>query len=598
MTTDASILIKATDATKSAFASINGSMSKMNGELSKVKNAVFSAKGAILGLAGAGGFGVLIKMQADAAREATAYANALNMSVKDMTSWQYAAKSVNIESGKMADIFKDVSEKIGDAFATGGGEAAEVLERMNLKVHELVKLSPDKQMLAIAKGLGEIGTQSEKVQALEALASDASLLLPLLGNDSEKLKALIGEAELFNIALNDIDAAKIDAANRSFDKIGGIIKGVGNAIAVSLAPYLEYAANWFLETAKQAGGVGTVVNSAMDGSVTAIGYVITALDYMQIGWETLRLGVITFATVSLKALDSIIDPIRYVNELLGVEQPEAFKFLTHLVGDFEQAAINSQAKLVGLVANVGQNAESAKGKLQEIKQAADEVANIQVNAIAVGRTPEQAYEDMVVIKAAEQQAINEAMAYKWAAEETYRQQTLQAEELLNQQKLDAVQGTFGALSTLMSAQSKKLFKLGKASAIASALINTYEAITKTMASVPYPWNIPLAAAQGLAGMVQVQNIRAQQFTGARQFGGEVVGGTPYLVGERGPELFTPRTSGGITANKDMSAGNTNTIHMTVMANDVKSFEDALDRSENKIWNQIIKRMNEEGMRFA
>ena len=29
------------------------------------------------------------------------------------------------------------------------------------------------------------------------------------------------------------------------------------------------------------------------------------------------------------------------------------------------------------------------------------------------------------------------------------------------------------------------------------------------------------------------------------------GGRPYLVGERGPEIFTPSSSGSVTANKDI-----------------------------------------------
>lgn len=39
-----------------------------------------------------------------------------------------------------------------------------------------------------------------------------------------------------------------------------------------------------------------------------------------------------------------------------------------------------------------------------------------------------------------------------------------------------------------------------------------------------------------------------QFGGPRAAGGPVFAGTTYLVGERGPELFTPRQSGSITAN--------------------------------------------------
>lgn len=46
------------------------------------------------------------------------------------------------------------------------------------------------------------------------------------------------------------------------------------------------------------------------------------------------------------------------------------------------------------------------------------------------------------------------------------------------------------------------------------------------------------------------------FGGAKAGGGPVSGGTTYLVGERGPELFVPRTAGAIVPNGALSSGNT------------------------------------------
>jgi len=83
---------------------------------------------------------------------------------------------------------------------------------------------------------------------------------------------------------------------------------------------------------------------------------------------------------------------------------------------------------------------------------------------------------------------------------------VEAERQLNAQKVQDVANTFGNLKVLMQTTSKELFAIGKAAAIAESTINTYTAITKTMASVPYPFNIPLAIAQGIAGFVQVSNI--------------------------------------------------------------------------------------------
>ena len=40
-------------------------------------------------------------------------------------------------------------------------------------------------------------------------------------------------------------------------------------------------------------------------------------------------------------------------------------------------------------------------------------------------------------------------------------------------------------------------------------------------------------------------------SGARAMGGSVEAGKTYLVGERGPELFTPSFSGNVTANRKL-----------------------------------------------
>ena len=49
-------------------------------------------------------------------------------------------------------------------------------------------------------------------------------------------------------------------------------------------------------------------------------------------------------------------------------------------------------------------------------------------------------------------------------------------------------------------------------------------------------------------------LNAMRYRGARAAGGPVAGGGSYLVGERGPELFTPGTSGNITPNNALGGG--------------------------------------------
>lgn len=72
---------------------------------------------------------------------------------------------------------------------------------------------------------------------------------------------------------------------------------------------------------------------------------------------------------------------------------------------------------------------------------------------------------------------------------------------------------------------------------------------------------------------------------ARASGGTVTNNTPYMVGERGPELFVPSGSGTIIPNGQMGnvGGVTNVTNNYINAIDTKSFEDRLLGSSNAIW---------------
>ena len=70
--------------------------------------------------------------------------------------------------------------------------------------------------------------------------------------------------------------------------------------------------------------------------------------------------------------------------------------------------------------------------------------------------------------------------------------------------------------------------------------------------------------------------------GKRAGGGPVSSGAPYLVGERGPELFIPSSSGQVVPNYAMG-GATTVNNYNIQAIDVKSFEDRILGSSKAVW---------------
>ena len=122
-----------------------------------------------------------------------------------------------------------------------------------------------------------------------------------------------------------------------------------------------------------------------------------------------------------------------------------------------------------------------------------------------------------------------------------------------QARLNMAKSTFDNLAMLMNTNSKKMFKIGKAAAIASSIIDTYQAITKTMAATPYPWNIPLATAQAAAGFAQVQNIKKQQF-------GQAGNPTTFVGGQ--PAVRT--TSAGTGGAQGGGQGGTQNVNINLV----------------------------------
>ena len=160
--------------------------SKVGGLIRRMKGgiATFGAWAGAATAAGAAlGVGLITRYTAAQAQLAERLDNtseALGINAQRLQEQQYAFSRVGIDAEKTADILKDVSDKIGDYAATGGGEAADLFENLNISVEQLQQLAPDQQLLAIAQALDEVEDRGQQVFFLEAIANDASLLLPLL----------------------------------------------------------------------------------------------------------------------------------------------------------------------------------------------------------------------------------------------------------------------------------------------------------------------------------------------------------------------------------------------------------------------------------
>jgi lambda family phage tail tape measure protein len=155
---------------------------------------------------------------------------------------------------------------------------------------------------------------------------------------------------------------------------------------------------------------------------------------------------------------------------------------------------------------------------------------------------------------------------------------MQESAKLTQQVFDSV---FGNLSSAID----NFVKTGKLSMkdLARSVIQDLIAIQMKAAAMKF-----LGAAFGAftgGGFGTGNAFGNQDLGGFLAEGGPADANTPYVVGERGPELFIPRSSGTVIPNNQISniGSTTNVTNNYINAIDTKSFEDRLLGSSNAVW---------------
>jgi chromosome segregation ATPase-like protein len=184
----------------------------------------------------------------------------------------------------------------------------------------------------------------------------------------------------------------------------------------------------------------------------------------------------------------------------------------------------------------------------------------------------------------EREALNELLASNQVSQEEYnkrlsilnRKQSQDEINLKRKTEESKLQLALGALS-----QAKQLFgehtAVGKAAAVAEAMINTYLGITKALSAYPPPYNAIMAGVTGAMGMLNVKkimetNVKYEKggllkgkshneggipFTVAGRGGFEAEGGE-YIVNKRATAMYFPVLE---AINRSVSNGNYNPVYM-------------------------------------
>jgi len=254
------------------------------------------------------------------AAEISRFAAVSGESTEAFQRYAAGAKAVGVEQDKLADIFKDTSDKVGDFLQTGGGALADFFENIAPKVGVTAdafrKLSGPQALELYVSSLEKAGaSQNEMTFYMEAIASDATLLLPLLRNNAEGFREL-GDAAVAAGAIMDdstIRAAnELAAATMLADQA---LDGIKNQIMQAMLPVLSDLASEFFEVATST----TVAEDA--GEAFAAGLKIAAATatgafaaFQLLGKSIAAIGA-AMSAADLEASDFLLGPIGVASKI-------------------------------------------------------------------------------------------------------------------------------------------------------------------------------------------------------------------------------------------------------------------------------------------
>ena len=229
------------------------------------------------GAVAATGLAAIVTATVNNANEIAKFSKLANASTTEFQRMAAAVSTVGISQEKLADILKDVNDKVGDFLVTGGGPMKDFFEqvapKIGLTAEAFRNLSGPQALQLYVSSMEKAGAnQQELTFLMEALANDATLLLPLLKNNSQALNELATSAGNAGAIMDDKTIAAAMRLKETTDQLKFSLTGIQNEISSGLIPELDNLARELRnpETIAAARALASGIVSAFTSIVSAI----------------------------------------------------------------------------------------------------------------------------------------------------------------------------------------------------------------------------------------------------------------------------------------------------------------------------------------
>lgn len=610
----------------------------------------------IAAVAAGGAITAMVVSTANAAKEISNLAQISGSGTEEFQRFAAGAKTVGIEQDKLADIFKDFREKVGEFVQTGGGGMKDFFEqvapRVGVTADAFRHLSGPQALQLYVDSLEKAGLSQEQMSFyLESMASDTTALIPLLRDGGKEMNDLGDQASRTGQILNEETIFAAKQLSLNMQMLQGSLAGLKNEIASAFIPTLVNLTDEFLAGIEASGGFFAalrVAGFAKPFEDAAAGVQFYSKEVQRLKNE--QVGVIKDMAdfLGLKtSLDLAEERLKYFETVLRRQRAKFDAILTSDAGAGRSSSGYVDPRILGRTSpevtvgsglfntgskpktNTPKAPRTSSPRTNSAKEDAPFVGpmpnvelmerylDLEREAVSLRRSlmsdgelrneQEAKYFELLGEGLITQEEFNRAMAQpveegyweKWleSAEEAMTsfdelagnvvknfssqfgnafEKMIFDSESLGESVSGMVEGmarsvvnALGQMAAQWIAYQLVQLMVGKTTAATAASATALEAQSMAImaglnafaSTAAIPIVGPAAAPAAMAAALAISEPMAATIAGlsasaaaARASGGPVSADTPYLVGERGAELFVPNTSGAIVPNHKLGGG--------------------------------------------
>ena len=611
------IKITATDKTQQAFKSVNGNVAKMQKGVGKLKVAF----GALAGVMGARAFINFANQQLKMADTIGKMATKLQISTTALQTFRFAGEQSGETIQTMDNNLIKFAKQLGEA-QVGIGLAKRELDILGISLRdETGNFKSHEQVLnEVADAFRNMDDPARKMSSAMALfGRSGHVMVNMLSDGSQGLAKLrkqlvstggiineqfIREAEEANDAMNVLNRTFGAMATRLLSKVSPAILEVTDAIQRLMG--LDPAKTMSLKRLRDEYDQLDIAISKTANNIrkleTAEGDLF-GLSQKDLVLQKEKLKELMKEQHGIEvqiALHKQVEKSQERQNKLQIDEKKneddikkKIEEKAHLDYNASQRRFMGYTKQLGAQQAINKEHEEAINLLEEEysedfqKKEAKRIENLRLEGLEREKKKLQVQQE---IEAEERkQALLDANA-KRNREQAKRD--AEEKERLRRQGLQQTISVAKATGDILYEQGVMGFDAMRALAFTEAMINAHLSATKALASLPPPWSYAVATASyayASARAYEIKNMKPP----AREMGGTVTKGKPFLVGESGAEIFTPGQTGSITPNNAM--GGTN-VTFNIQTNDAQGFDQLLMARRGLIVSMINKAMHQQGRR--